>query len=100
MSDEFSRFLETFPDAGKAYLDLFNAVINRPALDKKTKQLLLIAVMTAQNYPAGIKAHVPQALKAGATREEIFEAILTPLPVSGINGVIECLSVAMELTLI
>jgi len=98
MSQEFEQFLKTFPEAGKAYLGLFKAVMERPALDAKTKQLILISVMTAQGYAPGVRAHVPQAISAGATRDEIIEAVLTPLPVSGINGVLECLPVALELT--
>jgi AhpD family alkylhydroperoxidase len=98
MSDEFKKFLKEFPEPGKAYLELFKSVMAQTALDAKTKQLILIGVMTAQNYPQGVKAHIPQALAAGATREEIMEAVLTPLPVSGINGVLECLPVVLELT--
>ena len=98
MSDEFKKFLKEFPEPGKAYLELFKSVMSRPALDSKTKQLILIGVMTAQNYPQGVRAHVPQALAAGATREEIMEAVLTPLPVSGISGILECLKVVLELT--
>jgi len=97
MSKEFREFLSACPEVGKAYLGLFKAVIDQPALDARTKQLILIAVMAAQNYPEGVRAHVPQALAAGATREEIIEAVVTPLPVSGINGVIECLQVVLEL---
>ena len=96
MSDEFRKFLKTFPEPGKAYLKLFQSVVERPAIDVKTRQLMLIAVMTSQNYPPGVRAHVPQAMNAGATKEEVLEAVLTPLPVSGINGVLECLSAASE----
>jgi alkylhydroperoxidase/carboxymuconolactone decarboxylase family protein YurZ len=96
MSKEFGDFLKSFPASGKAYLDLFKSVMDAPTLDAKTKQLILIGAMTAQNYPPGVAAHVPQALNAGAVREEILEAILTPLPVSGINGVIECLQAALK----
>jgi AhpD family alkylhydroperoxidase len=98
MSKEFDIFLKSCPEAGKAYLELFKSVMKGPALPAKTKQLILIGVMTAQNYPPGVRAHVPQAIKAGATREEIIEAILTTLPVAGINGVLECLPAAAELT--
>jgi AhpD family alkylhydroperoxidase len=97
MSKEFSHFLKTFPDAGKAYLKLFKSVTDAPRLSPKTKQLILIAVMTAQNYPEGVRAHVPQAIEAGATREEIAEAMLTTLPVAGINGLLQCLPEAVEI---
>jgi len=96
MSIEFRNFLKSFPETGKAYTDLFGSIMKRPALDEKTRQLILIGVMTAQNYPPGVRAHAEQALSAGATREEIIEAVLTPLPVAGINGVIECLPVVLD----
>jgi len=98
MSKEFEIFLKSCPDAGGAYLDLFKTVMKTPALTAKTKQLILIGAMTAQNYPSGVRAHVPQAVKAGATRDEIIEAVLTTLPVAGINGVLECLPAVIELT--
>jgi len=91
VSKEFQLFLKSCPEVGKAYLDLFKAVMDRPALDTKTRQLILIAVMAAQNYPQGVKAHIPQAMAAGASRDEIAEAVLSVIPVAGINGVIECL---------
>lgn len=96
MSREFDIFLESCPEAGKAYLELFKSVMKGPALDARTKQLILIAVMTAQNYPPGVNAHVPHAVKAGASKEEIVEAVLTTLPVAGINGVLGCLPLVME----
>ena len=98
MSKEFRAFLKTCPEVGKAYTGLFKAVMDQPALDAKTKQLILIAVMSSRNYPQGVRAHVPLALAAGATREELIEAVVTPLPVSGVDGVIECLQPVLELT--
>lgn len=95
MSSEFERFLGSSPEVGKAYLDLFKSVMKTPALDKKTKQLILIAVMAAQNYRPGVAAHVPQAIKAGATREEVLEAVLLTIPVAGINGAVECIGEAL-----
>lgn len=96
MSKEFEMFLESCPEAGKAYLELFRSVMKGTALDARTKQLILIAVMTAQNYPPGVRAHASQAVKAGATKKEMVEAVLTTLPVAGINGVLECLPAVLE----
>jgi len=98
MSREFEIFLERCPEAGKAYMELFKSVLKSPALDKKTKQLILIAVMAAQNYTPGVAAHVPQAIKAGASVDEITEAVLLTLPVAGINGVLESLPVLLDET--
>jgi len=95
MSKEFEMFLDKCPEIGGAYLELFKSVMKAPSLDKKTKQLILIGIMAAQNYRPGVEAHVPQALKAGATREEIVEAVMLSLPVAGINGVLESLPVIL-----
>jgi len=37
-----------------------------------------------------VKAHVPMAKAAGATKEEVVDAILMTLTVSGIRGVVTC----------
>jgi len=96
MSDEFNKFLENCPEVGAAYMDLFKSVMKAPALDKKTKQLILIAVMAVQGYRPGVEAHVPQAVKAGATREEIVEALVLTIPVAGINGVLDTLTAVLD----
>ena len=38
-----------------------------------------------------VSAHVPMAMAAGATKEEVVDAILMTLTVSGIRGVVHCL---------
>jgi alkylhydroperoxidase/carboxymuconolactone decarboxylase family protein YurZ len=42
-----------------------------------------------------VKAHVPMAKAAGATKEEVVDAILMTLTVSGIRGVVSCLPEAV-----
>ncbi len=44
-------------------------------LDKKTKQLIAVAVAHVTQCPYCIKAHTKGSKKAGATNEEIMEAI-------------------------
>lgn len=43
-----------------------------------------------------VKAHVPMAKAAGATREEVVDAILLTLKVSGIRGMVHCLPEAVS----
>ena len=45
----------------------------------------------AQADDVTIKFHVPMAKKPGATKEEVVDAILMTLAVSGIKGVAMCL---------
>lgn len=45
------------------------------ALDEKTKHIIAIAVAHVTQCPYCIRSHTPQALRKGATEEEIMEAI-------------------------
>ena len=51
------------------------SVFKEGVLDEKTKQLIAVAVAHVTQCPYCIKAHVPQAMRKGATKEEIMEAI-------------------------
>lgn len=56
----------------------FGAAYNRPGLDAKTRELVIIAACGALGS-AGLGAvgmHIPAALKAGATRQEITEVLV------------------------
>jgi alkylhydroperoxidase/carboxymuconolactone decarboxylase family protein YurZ len=43
-----------------------------------------------------VRAHIPMAKAAGATRQEVIDAILMTLTVSGIRGVVHCLPEAVR----
>ena len=45
------------------------------ALDAKTKQLIAVAAAHVTQCPYCIRGHAKQALRAGATREEVMEAV-------------------------
>ena len=51
------------------------AVFEAGALDEKTKQLIAVAVAHVTQCPWCIKAHTPQAIRKGASKEEVMEAI-------------------------
>jgi AhpD family alkylhydroperoxidase len=50
-------------------------VFKAGALDAKTKQLIAVAAAHVTQCPYCIRGHTKQALRAGATREEVMEAI-------------------------
>ena len=49
---------------------------NRPGLDKKTRSMLNLAMLTALNRPNEVRLHVRGALNNGVSREEIQEVLL------------------------
>src|ERR1700738_2651806 len=48
----------------------------RPGLDRRSRSMLNLAMLTALNRPAEIKLHVKGALKNGLTAEDIKEILL------------------------
>lgn len=66
---------ETVPEAFQAFRQFNQKVFADGALDARTKQLIAVAVAHVTQCPYCITGHTRQAVRAGATREQIMEAI-------------------------
>lgn len=67
---------EAQPDMFQAFLNFNSAIFEKEsALSRKTKELIAIAVAHTTQCPYCIEAHVRAAQKAGASNQEIAEAI-------------------------
>lgn len=93
---EVLRSREILAREAPEYLELFHktymyVVEERTALSPKMKELIIIAVDAAQFYERGLRSHIRSALKLGATKDEIVEALLASSLAAGIHA----LSVAM-----
>jgi len=89
-------FQKEAPEIARAFNGLIMSLVASKGLDAKTKQLIYIAMKAAMGDDMAVKAHVPMVKAAGATREEVVDAILMTLTVSGIRGVVHCLPDAMK----
>ena len=63
------------PDTVKGYQTLSGAGEKTGHLDAKTRELISLAVAVTTRCDGCITVHVGEALKEGATREEIAEAL-------------------------
>jgi len=63
------------PEAEAAFKALGKAVFADGALPAKTKQIIAVAAAHITQCPYCIKGHTKAALRAGATPEELMEAI-------------------------
>lgn len=63
------------PEVMGAFTKLHVAAIKENALSKKMKELISLGIGITVRCDGCIAAHVNDALKAGATREEIMETI-------------------------
>lgn len=65
-------------------------------LDEKTRQLVYIAAQTAVCYPLAVKYHVPLALAAGASADEIMGAAALTVAAAGPKGFVKCVPAILE----
>lgn len=63
------------PETEDAFRAFSNAVFAAGALDERTKQLIALAVAHVTQCPWCIESHVTKARTAGASAEQIMEAI-------------------------
>ena len=63
------------PEIMDAWRNFSRTVFKAGALDEKTKQLIAVAVAHVTQCPYCIRSHSKYALRNGASKEEIMEAI-------------------------
>lgn len=68
----------------------------RPGLEKKTRSMLNLAMLTALNRSAEIKLHVKGALNNGVTPDEIKEVLLHATVYCGIPAGLDAFKVANQ----
>ena len=71
-------------------------VWNRPGLDRRTRSLLNLAMLTALNRPHELKLHVRGALNNGVTKDEIREVFLQAAIYCGVPAGIDAFRQARE----
>jgi len=71
-------------------------VWTRPGLDKKTRSMLNLAMLTALNRPNEVRLHVRGALNNGVTKAEIQEVLLQTCIYCGVPAALESFRIASE----
>jgi 4-carboxymuconolactone decarboxylase len=74
----------------------WGAVWTRPGLDRKTRSLINLAMLTALNRPQEFKQHVRGALRNGCTEEEIRETLLQVTIYCGVPAGVDSFRLAKE----
>ena len=68
----------------------------RPGLDRKTRSLLNLAMLSALNRPHEVKMHVRGALSNGVTKDEIKEVFLQVAIYCGVPAGVDSFRIARE----
>ncbi len=86
MTEQRMKSYEMIPERiKKRYLEFYDELYHpeRSALDLRTKELIAIAASVIADCKGCFKGHVLKAVRAGATREEVGEAIAIAIAISG-----------------
>ena len=76
----------------------FGDILSRPLLDLKTRELLIVAGLTAMGTAAPqLKFHIKAARNVGSTREEIVETIMQMSVYAGFPAALNGLYAAKEI---
>ena len=90
-ADEFNR---PFQELVTQYC--WGEVWGRPGLDRKTRSLLNLAMLSALNRPHEIKMHVRGALANGVTKEQIKEVFMQVAIYCGVPAGVDSFRIAKE----
>lgn len=87
------------PGFGRLIVEMeFGAIYNRPGLDIKTRELVIIASCAALGATGlgAVKMHIPAALRHGGTRAEIVESLVQVSMAAGLPTALGALQAAGE----
>jgi AhpD family alkylhydroperoxidase len=69
-------FVLRSPELGKPFQDFCKAYKEKGVLDKKAKELLMLVLASVSRCSTCTEKHIRAAMDAGASKEEITEALL------------------------
>ena len=75
MKDDLRNLHAALPEVARSFGGLGKAVKAEGALDLKVKELIAVGIAVADRCEPCILFHVEALMKAGATREELAEAL-------------------------
>jgi 4-carboxymuconolactone decarboxylase len=90
-ADDFSRPLQ---ELVTEYC--WGTVWARPGLERKTRSLLNLAMLTALNRPHEVKLHLKGALNNGCSKNEIMEVLLQTAIYCGVPAAMHSFRLAKE----
>lgn len=75
LQKSYKMLAEEIPGPASSFADLHRAALDEGALPRKVKELIALGISVCVGCSGCIANHLRGALRAGASREEIVEAI-------------------------
>jgi AhpD family alkylhydroperoxidase len=96
-TNNYDWILQNFNEVMAKQQDLGKALRGAGPIDEKTSQLIQIGAAAAGKAEGSVHSHVKRALKAGASPEEIYHAIILLTSTIGFPAVAAALSWARDI---
>jgi AhpD family alkylhydroperoxidase len=96
-SKHYQKLSEMFPEVLAAVENLGTTVREAGPIDKKTSELIQLAVAAAAQSTGAVRSHARRALEAGASEEEIYHALLLLVSTIGFPKVAAALAWVSEI---
>ncbi|MCG6894918.1 MAG: carboxymuconolactone decarboxylase family protein [Desulfobacteraceae bacterium] len=93
----FQQLEKDFPEELSAYKNLSRVLEQDGAIDKKTKDLILVALASATRCNKCIAVHIRNSVMNGASKQEILEAAMLNVLFRGGSGIMDMHVVYEEL---
>jgi 4-carboxymuconolactone decarboxylase len=90
-ADAFSMPMQEYATAA-----CWGMVWTRPGLDRKTRSLINLGMISALNRPHELKLHVKAAFNNGVTKDEIKEVLLQVATYCGVPAGVDSFRIARE----
>ena len=90
-ADDFNRPLEELVNQY-----CFGEIWGRPGLDRKTRSIVTLSMLTGLNRPNQIRAHVKGAIANGVSKEELKELFLQAAIYCGVPAAVDSFRIARE----
>ena len=74
----------------------WDGIWNRPGLDRRTRSMLNLAMLTALNRPHELKLHLRGAITNGVSKDEIREVLMQTAIYCGVPAAIDSVRIARE----
>lgn len=92
LPQRYTAFIETYPEIGRAYHELGEAVGDAGPLDAKNRALIKLGLCIGAGLEGGAHSQARKALDAGATGDELRHAALQALTTLGFPTMMRGLS--------
>ncbi|KKG11650.1 4-carboxymuconolactone decarboxylase [Methanosarcina sp. 1.H.T.1A.1] len=83
MNERLEAMAGQLPEVMNALMGLHSEVVKDGALSARTKELMMVGIAVALRCEYCLWKHVPEAVRLGATREEVLEAVSTAIVMAG-----------------